>query len=332
MVDKTIKKTNGVNKAAVLLLSLGEETSAKVFKLMDPREVGIVGQEMMKIDMVPQLQVNAILSEFNQSVGSGGIRALPVEQVKRLIKDAVGDGSGVIIPGESTRGIDNLKWLDARTIADLIQDEHPQVIALILSFLESQKASEVLSSIKENDLRTEIIQRISRLEDIHPTVLFELSQNLEKQLEGNKSSTASKIGGLQLAANLINFLSASVETDLMTKLTEIDEKLANDIQELMFVFDDLVKVDGKAIQSILKEVKPDQIALALKAADDAVKQKIFSNMSKRAAEMLQDDLEAMGPVRISDAEAAQKEILAAARRLADEGKILLSVRGDEGLV
>ncbi len=330
MSDKS--NAEGIQKSAILLLSLGEVVSAQVFKMLDPREVGLIGQEMMKLESIPQEEVEEVLVEFNEAASEAGMRGLPRDQIKQLIRDAVGEDGSLMVPGESTKGIDNLRWLDSKTIADFIQNEHPQIIALILSFLESQKAADVLTSISDNNLRTEVIQRISKLEDIHPSALIELSQNLERQLEGNKSSTTSKVGGLQLAADMLNFLGGTVEQELMDNLNEKDAKLAEQIQELMFVFDDLVDVDTKAIQTILKDVKPDRLALALKAADEKVKDKIFGNMSKRAAEMLQDDLESMGPVKISDAETAQKEILSTARKLAEEGKIMLSMKGDDALV
>ncbi len=211
-------------------------------------------------------------------------------------------------------------------IRDRIQNEHPQIIAIILSYLDSDHAALVLSEFPEKS-QADIMLRIATLEGVQPAAMKELNDTLEKQLKGGSGMQASSIGGVKTAADILNFIDGTVEAGIMEKVKETDEALGQEIQDLMFVFDNLSAVDDRGIQTILREVATDTLLLALKATDDSLKEKIFGNMSKRAAEMLKDDLEAKGPVRLSEVETAQKEILTIARRLADEGQIMLGGGG-----
>lgn len=233
-----------------------------------------------------------------------------------------------ILLGRNSKGLEQLKWMDARSIGDMIRLEHPQIIAIVLSFLEPDQAAEVLSLFPER-ARPDIIMRIATLDGIQPAALQELDQILEKQFSGATSVKSSTLGGIKTAANILNLIEGSIESSIIEQVTAADQDLAQIIQDNMFVFENLIDVDDRGIQTLLREVASDQLMLALRGADEALKEKIFKNMSKRAAEMLRDDLDAAAPARLSDVEAAQKEILSVTRRLADAGEIMLGGGGDD---
>ncbi len=231
-----------------------------------------------------------------------------------------------ILLGGNSKGLESLKWMDARAVCELIRNEHPQIIAIILSYLDSDHAAVVLAEFPEK-VQADILLRIATLEGVQPAAMKELNDTLEKQLKGGANVQSSAIGGVKTAADILNFVDSVAEASIMEKVKETDEELGQEIQDLMFVFDNLIDIDDRGIQTILRETSTDTLLLALKAADDELKQKIFGNMSKRAAEMLRDDLEAKGPVRLSEVETAQKEILTITRRLADEGQVMLGGGG-----
>jgi flagellar motor switch protein FliG len=225
--------------------------------------------------------------------------------------------------GRNSKGLEQLKWMDPRAIADMIKQEHPQIVAIIMSLLDSDQAAETLSFLPERS-RSDIIMRVATLHGVHPSALMELDDIMDKQLSGNANVKSSTLGGVDTAANILNFLDSAMEANIIEHITESDAELGQKIQDKMFVFDDLAEIDDRGIQTLLREVSTDSLLLALRGADDQLKQKIFNNMSRRAAEMLRDDLEAAPPARLSDVEAAQKDILAIARRLADAGEISLA--------
>jgi len=233
-----------------------------------------------------------------------------------------------ILLGRNSKGLEQLKWMDSRSIAELIRLEHPQIIAIVLSFLESDQAAEVLSEFSER-IRTDIVMRIATLDGIQPKALQELDEILEKQFSGATNVKSSSLGGIDTASSILNLLDGAVESQVMDEIMEADADLGQELQDNMFVFDNLIDVDDRGIQTLLREVASEQLLLALRAADEGLKEKIFKNMSKRAAEMLADDLEAAAPTKLSDVEAAQKEILQVARRLSDAGEIMLGGGGDE---
>ena len=258
------------------------------------------------------------------------------ERIKKMLTRALGEekAGGLIdriLLGRSSKGLEALKWMDARSVAEIIRLEHPQIVSIVLAYLDSDHASEVLSLLPER-IRPDILMRIASLDGIPPQALHELDEIMERQFSGNTNVKSSSVGGLKCAANILNFMDSSVEQDVMENINEIDAELGDKIQELMFVFDNLAEIDDRGIQALLREVSSESLILALKGADEVLKEKIFGNMSKRAAEMLRDDLEAKGPVRLSEVEAAQKEILAIARRLADSGEIVLGGKGQEQFV
>lgn len=330
-------KLSGIEKAAILLLSLNEADAAKIMKHLEPKQVQKVGLTMTNMkdfDHSKVLSVHKLFLDDIQKYSAIGFNS--EDFVKKALVEALGEDKASnlieqITAGGGARGLESLKWMDARQVATLIQNEHPQIQTIVLSYLEPDQAAQIFSQFPE-DIRLDLLMRIAHLEEVQPAALHELNEIMERQFAGHGSVQAAKMGGLKSAANIMNFLDTSVESKIMTSLEEVDEELASNIQELMFVFDNLNSVDDRALQTLLRDVQQDVLMKALKGAEEGLKEKILSNMSKRAADLLRDDMEAMGPVRVSDVEAAQKEILSIARRLADEGEIMLnSGGGDEFL-
>ncbi|RLK51012.1 flagellar motor switch protein FliG [Alkalispirillum mobile] len=329
-------RLKGTDRAAVFMMSLGEDEAANIMKHLGPREVQRLGQSMSAMEQVSRDDVDDVLSSFVQTVqeqtalGIGTNDYVRSVLTKALGEDKAGGIIDRILMGGSTQGLDQLKWLDPRTIAEMIRLEHPQIIAIVLAYLESDQAAEVLDSLSER-VRHDVLMRVATLDGIQPAALKELDEIMERQFSGQQRVKSSSIGGLHSAAGILNNLDTSTENTILDNIREFDAELAEKIQELMFVFEDLMEVDDRSIQTILREISTEQLVLALKGADDKLKDKIMNNLSRRAAEMLADDLETMGPARISDVEGAQKEILAVAKRLADEGQIVLGGGGEEML-
>ena len=328
---------NGTERAAVLLMSLGEELAANVMKLMGPKEVQRIGQAMATLENVSKNQMGGVLTEFisevdNQTaLGIGNDDYVRNVLVQALGEDKAGGIIDRVLMGHSSKGLEALKWMDARAVAEVIRLEHPQIVAIVLAYLDSDHAAEVLSMLPTRT-RSDIIMRIATLDGIQPQALMELDEIMERQFAGTGTMKSSNVGGVKSAADILNFVESVIESEVIDEIRDSNNELGDMIQDLMFVFDNLADVDGTGIQALLREVSSDILILALKGADDTVKEKIFSNMSKRAGEMLRDDLEAKGPVRQTDEEGAQKEILAVARRLADSGDIVLGGKGAEQMV
>lgn len=327
----------GPERAAILLMTLGEQDAASILKHMGPKEVQKVGSAMATVSNVSKLQVGQVLEDFVRTVDEQTSLGVGSEDyIRSVLKEALGEdkANGLIdriLLGRNSKGLEALKWMDPRAVAEIIRLEHPQVMAIVLSYLDPDHAAEVMTFVPER-LRPDIIMRIATLDGIQPNALNELDLILEKQFSGKSNVQSSVMGGVKTAANILNFMETSAETGLMDSIKESDEDLGQKIQDLMFVFDNLIDVDDRGIQALLREVSTESLILALKGSDDGVKEKIFKNMSKRAAETLRDDLEAKGPVRISEVEAAQKEILAIARRMAEAGDIVLGGKGGDEFV
>ena len=325
-----------IEAAAILLLSLGEADAAQILKHMGPKEVHRVGTAMANLANVTQDQVEGVLVDFVQEVGrQTGMGIGSDDYIKNMLNEALGEdkASGLIdriLVGGNTTGLDTLKWMEGRAVAELIRYEHPQIQAIVVSYLESDQAAEVLG-ILDDKVRLDVMMRVAALDTIQPQALQELNDILEKQFSGNTATATSKIGGVKVAADIMNFMDSSLEGDLMDSIKEMDGDLGTEIEELMFVFDNLKDVDDRGIQTLLREVSSEVLIIALKGADTDLQEKIFNNMSKRAAELLRDDLEAKGPVKVSEVEGAQKDILTIARRLADSGEIVLGGSGEEML-
>lgn len=332
-LDKSGRNINSLERAAILLMSVGEKDAAEILKQMGPKEVQRVGAAMSALKSVTQDTVSNVLTQFlNECGAQSGLGVGAESYVRNMLVEALGEERAKgfldrILIGGSSSGINSLKWMDPRSVADVIRLEHPQIQAVVLSYLEPDQSASILSNFPDK-VRLEIMMRIASLESVQPDALKELNHILEKQFSGKGSNPSTTIGGTKTAAEIMNNLDGAVEQELMQAIKDVDEDLGNQIQDLMFVFDNLREVDDRGIQALLREVSSEVLILALKGADDYLKEKFFANMSKRAAELLRDDLEAKGPVRIVEVEAAQKEILVVARRMADAGEIQLAGGGE----
>lgn len=323
-----------LEQAAIMLLSLGEAAAAEVLKHMGPKEVQRLGTAMSQLKNVQQHEVEVVLANFLDEVRTQtGLGMGADNYIRNMLVSALGEdkASGLIdriLMGGNTTGLDTLKWMDSRSVADIIRNEHPQIQAIVIAYLDPDQSAEVLTFFPEK-VRLDVMMRVASLDTVQPSALQELNNILEKQFSGNAGSQTKQMGGYKMAAEIMNNLESSIESELMEAIKEIDEDLGLQIADLMFVFDNLKDLDDRGIQSLLREVSSDVLILALKGAEDDLKEKIFANMSKRAAELLRDDLEAKGPVRVSEVETAQKEILTIARRMADAGEIMLGGGGEE---
>ena len=330
-------KLSGTSRAAVLLLTLGEESAAQVLKHMGPKEVQRVGSAMAAMTNVPREQVSQVLQNFSETVQEQTALGVGAEDyIRTVMVEALGEDKAKglmdrILLGSSSKGLEALKWMDARAVAELIRLEHPQIQAIVLSYLDNDHAAEVIRFFPERN-RHDVLLRIATLDGIQPSALQELDEILERQFHGNQNVQSSSVGGIKAAADILNFVDSSIEGEIMEAIKDADAELGQKIQDLMFVFDNLIDVDDRGIQALLREVSSETLVLALKGADEAMKDKIFGNMSKRAAEMMRDDLENKGPVRLSEVEGAQKEILAIARRMSESGEIVLGGKGAEQFV
>lgn len=332
------KKMTGTERAAVFLLTVGEKDAAEVLKHMSPKEVQKIGEAMAGIEGIDKATVQDVLTSFvdkveaHTSLGVGNDDYLRNVLESALGKDNAGNILDRILLGRKSKGIESLKWMEARAIADIIRLEHPQIIAIVLSYLDSDQAADILAALPEN-MRVDAMMRIALLDGIQPSAMNELDEVLEKQFAGNSDNIKSTgVGGLKTAANILNFMDSSIESEIIESIRENDTEMGDGIQELMFVFENLIDVDDRGIQSLLREISSENLILALKGADEDLKALIFKNMSKRAGEMLKDDLESKGPVRLSDVEVAQKEILSIARRMSDAGELSLGGSGGDEFV
>jgi flagellar motor switch protein FliG len=325
---------NGIERAAIFLLSLGEDKAAQVLRHMDPKEVQKVGVAMTELKNISKDQVDNVLGSFCETVSKHTNLGLGTDEyIRKMLVTALGEDKANsvidrILMGGNTKGLETLKWMDPRGVAELIRHEHPQIIAIVLAYLESEHAADVISLLPER-ARVDVLMRLATLDGIQPAALQELNDIMEKHFSGQTNVKSSSVGGLKSAANILNFMDSSVESEIMDNIKEVDGDLGQSIQDLMFVFDNLLEVDDRSIQTLLREVSSESLVIALKGADDTLKEKFFSNMSKRAAEMLREDLDAKGPVRLSEVETAQKEILAIARRMAEAGDLSLSSKGGD---
>jgi len=325
--------SDGVEKSAVLLLSLGENEAAEVLKNLNPREVQRVSKAMSALKAVPREKIEEVLDEVRGITQKGGGMSVDEAMLKSMLVKALGDDRAAnlisrIMSGSETAGFDGLKWIDASTISDLIKNEHPQIIAAILAHLEYDQAGDVLKHFTER-LRNDVVLRIATIDGVQPEALHELNEALARLLSGSASVKKTMLGGVRHAAEILNFVGQANETSVIDNVREYDPDLAQKILDEMFVFENLLDVDDRGIQLLLREIQSDSLILALKGASEGLREKIFKNMSSRASEMLREDLEAKGPVRLSEVEAEQKEILKVARRLADEGQIVLGGGGAE---
>ncbi|WP_424858883.1 MULTISPECIES: flagellar motor switch protein FliG [unclassified Tepidimonas] len=328
---------DGLQDAAIFLMSLGEEEAAEVFKHFSPKEVQRLGEAIARMRAVPKEKVAAVIERFTHEAQSQSLLVSDTDNyVRTVLKRALGDDKAAllidrILQGGDVSGIESLKWMDPISVAELLRNEHPQILAAILVHLDQDHAANILKQFSERT-RNEVVLRIATLEGIQPTALKDLNEALYQVLAGGDKIRKSSLGGIKTAAEIINLLGTSLEASVIDAIREQDPDLAQKIMDKMFTFEDLLKLDNKSLQMVLKEVSSDQLVVALKGASQELRDKILSNMSSRAAEALKEDLESRGPVRLSEVEAQQKEILKIVRRLADEGQIVLGGGGDDAFV
>lgn len=324
----------GLNKAAILMLALGEDCASEVMRHLGPREVQKLGLAMASMTAIPHEAVATTIGEFLSTADISSSMGIDSDDyIRNVLTKALGDDKAAsllnrILGGRDASGIESLKWMDSPSVAELIRNEHPQIVATILVHLERDQACEVLTNFNER-LRNDVVLRIATLDGIQPAALRELNDVLTKLLSGNESLKKKTMGGVRAAAEILNFMSGEQEASVMGNLRNYDNDMAEKIMDEMFVFDNIMDIDDRGIQLLLREVQSDTLIVALKGANPEMREKIFKNMSQRAAEMMRDDLESKGPVRLSEVEAQQKTILVIVRRLADEGQIQLGSKGGE---
>jgi flagellar motor switch protein FliG len=327
----------GIQDAAIFLMSIGEEEAAEVFKHLTPKEVQKLGETIAAMRTVSRERVEQVMGKFTDEAASQSLLVSDTNNyVKSVLKRALGDDKASllidrIMQGSDVSGIESLKWMDPQSIAELLRNEHPQIMAAILVHLETDLIAGVLKHLSDR-MRNEVMLRIATLEGIQPTALNDLNEVLYKVLAGGDKVRKTSLGGIQTAADILNLMGTAIESTVVESIREQDADLAQKIMDKMFVFEDLIKLDNKSIQMVLKEVSGDTLVIALKGASQELRELILGNMSSRAAEGLREDLESRGPVRLSEVEGQQKEILKIVRRLSDEGSIVMGGGGDDGFV
>ena len=318
-------------------MSLGEEEAAEVFKHLAPKEVQRLGETIARMKAVSKERLEGVLQKFTTQAGDQSLLVDDTDEyVKSVLRKALGDDKANllidrILQGSDVTGIESLKWMDAGSVAELLRNEHPQIVAAILVHLDYEQTAQVLKEFTERQ-RNEVLVRIATLDGIQPSALKDLNEVMGKVLAGGDRLRKASLGGVKPAAEIINMMGASVETAVLDYIREADNELAQRIMDNMFTFDDLVTIDDKGIQALLKEVQSESLVIALKGATPEMREKVFRNMSTRAAESLREDLESRGPVRVSEVEAEQKELLKVVRRLAEEGQIMLGGGGEDEYV
>ncbi len=335
MSEPDISRFTGIERTAVLLMAVGEESAANILKSMDPKEVQELGMAMSSLKNVTSDELRGVLGSFIQD--SQGITAMGMNSdayIRSVLAKTLGEekADGLInrMSLGANKGLEALKWMDANSVSEMIRNEHPQVIAVVLNFLESEHAAEVIGSFPKR-LQTDVVLRLASAEGIQSEALIELNDVFDK-VASSSGSTSNEVGGVSTAANILNYVQGGIDQDILAGIEEVDPDLRQSIEDQMFVFADLVGVDDRGIQAILRDVPTDKLALALKGADDVVKDKFIGNMSKRAADMMVEDMEVMPPVKISEVEAAQKDIITVAKKLAEDGTIALGGAGGDEYV
>jgi len=324
----------GLERSAILLLTLGEEVASEVFKHLSPKEVHKIGEAMTRIRTVPPEKVTSVLDRFSlEAAQNRSLVADNDEYVKAVLRKALGEErAGLLInrilQGSDTSGIESLKWMDSESVSELVRNEHPQIIASILVHLERDHAGEILSKLPPR-IRSEVVLRIATLDSIQPNALRELNDVLSHVLAGADKLKKAALGGSKVAAEILNGLGTKLEGEVLDAVRDSDETLAQAIQDQMFTFEDVIKLEDRAVQTVLREVPADGLVIALKSAPAEIREKFLKNMSQRGAEALREDLESRGPVRVSEVETQQKEILKVIRRLADAGEISIGGGGGE---
>lgn len=322
----------GMDKAAILLMALGKDTAASILKHLNPRDVQNLGTAMTGIENVTHQQVSDVMKSFLAMVGDDALGIDPSEYAQSLMTDALGDGGGYLMDaallGDQVKGLEALKWMHPSTIANMLRNEHPQVMAIVLSYFDPDQAAEVLRGI-ESRFQAEVVYRIATLTTIQPRALFDLNHVLESASRDGEGGKLASIGGEKRAADILNFVGGGLDGKILEQIAVEHDDVSRAIQDKMFVFEDINGIDDRGVQTILADVSNDVLVVALKGADDELTNKFLNNMSKRQADIMRDDLEVGGPVKLSDVEDAQRQIIQVVRKLADEGKVMLPGGAEE---
>jgi len=331
--SSTAMPEEGLEKSALLLVALGTDEAAGILKHLGPREVQKLSMKMANMPAQERAKLEPVLDELEEHLSKGAPVHANEEQIREMLTKALGDERAAnliarVLQGSDTAGIENLKWLDASTASDLIKNEHPQIIATILVHLGFDQAGEILKNFSER-LRNDVVLRIATLDGVQPQALKELNESLTTMLSGAHTAKKAAMGGVRHVAEILNFVGSAAETSILDNVREYDAELAQKILDEMFVFENLLDIDDRGIQTILREVQSDSLIIALKGSSPELREKVFKNMSTRAAEILREDLEAKGPVRLSEVESEQKEILKTVHRLSEEGRVVIGGKGGD---
>ena len=334
MSDVAAVNLGGTERAALLLMSIGETEAAEVLKFMGANEVQKLGTAMASLKSVSRNDADRVLEMFILDVEDQTALGVDTENyVRKLLGNAFGAAKANafierIVSGDDAKGLEALKWMSSREVIDIVQDEHPQIIAIVLAFLEPVQAAEVIEKLP-GEIRSDIVMRVARLTDIQQSALAEIENLIASKSANAGGGGTRKVGGDKVAANIVNALKPERGEELLDEIKEKNAELSERISDMMFVFDTLLEVDDKGIQALLREINNEMLVVALKGCDPAISDKILGNMSKRAATLLREDMDAKGPMKLSEVEGAQKEILDVARRLAEAGDIDLGMSGEE---
>jgi flagellar motor switch protein FliG len=323
---------SGEQKAAILLKAIGEDAAALVMKNLDPKEIRRLGASMNATANITREEESLVIDEFEKASASGDITFHGKEYIKAILSKALGQEKATRMLESMTSkvypGLDAMKWVDAKAVSQMIKTEHPQTISVILAHMDPEQAGVVMTDLPEA-LRADVALRLATMEDLQPSVLEELSDALQSSLVASAGNRATSVGGAEAAANILTTLDKATEGGIMSKIAERDQQLADTIRGLMFVFDDLIKLDDRGMQELMKEVSKEDLPVALRGASPETKAKFLKNMSSRASEMLKDDMEARGPMKVADVEKAQQNILKVCRKLEEEGRIVIAGAGGE---
>ncbi len=325
---------SGIEKSAIFLMTLGENEAAEVLKYLEPKEVQKISAAMVLLKNLKREEIGEVFTEFLALASTKTTIGMDSnEYIRNMLIKALGDDKAKglidrIMHNSDTSGIESLKWMDPGAVAEMIGNEHPQIIATILVHLEPDQSADILKMFTERT-RNDVLLRISTLDGVQPVALRELNDVLGKLMAGGGTGKKTLQGGVATAAEILNFMGGTLEAEMMENVRSYDPELAQKIEDKMFVFENVLDIDDRGIQLFLREVQSESLIIALKGASEELREKIFRNMSKRASEMMREDLEAKGPVKLSEVESNQKEILKIVRRLADEGQISLGSKGEE---
>ena len=321
---------SGERKAAILLKAIGEDAAALVMKNLDPKEIRRLGAFMHAAANITREEESIVIDEYEKASASGDVTFHGREYLKSILSKALGpEKANRMLESMTSKvypGLDAMKWVDAKAVSQMIKAEHPQTISVILAHMDPDQAGTVMVDLPET-LRVDVALRLATMEDLQPSVLEELSEALQSSLAASAGTRATSVGGAEAIASILTTLDKATEGGIMSKIAERDQQLADTIRELMFVFDDLIKLGDRGMQELMKEVSKEDLPVALRGASPETKEKFLKNMSSRAAEMLKDDMESRGPVKVADVEKAQQNILKVFRKLEEEGRIVIAGAG-----